>query len=403
MSKEICRFCGTEALKVCKKCLACGRCERCRNRQGWQSDIPALTGVQEYNILPRALGMECELGSSGLSFLRQFHPKIAVWKWTSDGSVNSGTELIVKAAAGDAFFKGAIETAEAFHAAGATTDESCGFHVHVNGLDLSVWDIRRLLLLWRNLEDEIFGLVEPRRQLNRFCRPCTETINTNVPALKKAKTSSELKAALIQAMYGLDINKPKKVWKWEPDLCFGYIYICTGCLSAEHTRGGTHMVNPYYYKGTHTTASHDDIRKAVKDGKLEPFYNNFSVNPKFVAQYKALISSALPSASDDLRQYQSYISGKYGSESRYWALNIHSWLYRGSIEFRLHHGTVALDDLVCWPLFCGWMVEAASRFPDFQIEKISTIEEMLALEKHGKQIFPAYLQTYIRNKRGGSN
>ena len=45
--------------------------------------------------------------------------------------------------------------------------------------------------------------------------------------------------------------------------------------------------------------------------------------------------------------------------SRYYALNLHSWLYRGTVELRMHHGTVDFDDCFNWALLCTSLVETA--------------------------------------------
>lgn len=44
---------------------------------------------------------------------------------------------------------------------------------------------------------------------------------------------------------------------------------------------------------------------------------------------------------------------------RYCDVNLHSWFYRGTIEFRAHHGTVNARELVGWPLMCLQLVHLA--------------------------------------------
>lgn len=55
---------------------------------------------------------------------------------------------------------------------------------------------------------------------------------------------------------------------------------------------------------------------------------------------------------------------------RYFGLNLHSALYRGSVEFRPHHGTVDVVELVYWPMFCLDIVTAASRMGPSQVQNI---------------------------------
>jgi hypothetical protein len=55
---------------------------------------------------------------------------------------------------------------------------------------------------------------------------------------------------------------------------------------------------------------------------------------------------------------------------RYFGLNLHSALYRGSVEFRPHHGTTDVIELVYWPIFCLDIVAAAARLGQSQVQNI---------------------------------
>lgn len=50
-----------------------------------------------------------------------------------------------------------------------------------------------------------------------------------------------------------------------------------------------------------------------------------------------------------------YTGGK-GHTARYRSLNIHSWAYRGSLEFRLHHGSTNANKIFNWATTCGAVV-----------------------------------------------
>jgi len=49
---------------------------------------------------------------------------------------------------------------------------------------------------------------------------------------------------------------------------------------------------------------------------------------------------------------------------RYVGLNLHSWMYRGTVEWRMKEASVELEELVTWPVWCGWFVEATSRMTE---------------------------------------
>jgi Putative amidoligase enzyme len=44
---------------------------------------------------------------------------------------------------------------------------------------------------------------------------------------------------------------------------------------------------------------------------------------------------------------------------RYRGLNLHSFFYRGTIEFRHHHGSVDPAEIYSWAMFCGFLLDAA--------------------------------------------
>lgn len=58
---------------------------------------------------------------------------------------------------------------------------------------------------------------------------------------------------------------------------------------------------------------------------------------------------------------------KYVNEARRWALNFHSWMMRGTLEFRLKEGTVEPEDLFYWPLWCGFFVEWLAARKDSEV------------------------------------
>lgn len=48
---------------------------------------------------------------------------------------------------------------------------------------------------------------------------------------------------------------------------------------------------------------------------------------------------------------------KYENAARRRAINFHSWMMRGTIEFRCFEGTTDPTDITNWPLWCAWLVE----------------------------------------------
>lgn len=65
-----------------------------------------------------------------------------------------------------------------------------------------------------------------------------------------------------------------------------------------------------------------------------------------------------------------------GNARRYLAFNIHSWHYRGTIEFRMHHGTTNFKKIIGWTSLLARMMDKANS-KDFQ--NLLTMEPLQAL------------------------
>jgi len=65
------------------------------------------------------------------------------------------------------------------------------------------------------------------------------------------------------------------------------------------------------------------------------------------------------------------VKGNKYNEARYGALNVHSWVYRGSIEFRMHHGTVNEEKITNWGILLAGIVDYAY---DNSEKKIKTLK-----------------------------
>ena len=184
-----CRSCGC----VCFECRACGRthggqkvcwccqqCETvcsCRKRPGWYKGLDqiktlAVRGVHRVvNTLQRPLSVEVELaewkGVLGWGGGTYFH-----YMRVHDGSVvPSGQEMVSTPMTGDQVVYGLSELGGTLAQRGATINNTCGFHVHVDATEFSYQDILRLLWLYLQFEDDIYNyLVTPDRVATRYCK-----------------------------------------------------------------------------------------------------------------------------------------------------------------------------------------------------------------------------------------
>lgn len=65
-------------------------------------------------------------------------------------------------------------------------------------------------------------------------------------------------------------------------------------------------------------------------------------------------------------QLQGHTGQKY-DQARYGALNLHSWFFRGTIECRMHHGTVNPEKITHWGILWAGILDAAMRLTEKQI------------------------------------
>lgn len=57
-------------------------------------------------------------------------------------------------------------------------------------------------------------------------------------------------------------------------------------------------------------------------------------------------------------------------EIRYRSINLHSWIYRGTIENRMHHGTIDVEKIVNWTMLNSAILEASCQMSNRDVESI---------------------------------
>lgn len=292
--------------KYCARCMMCKHCDKCRHMPAFIHPMRLNTRVTKgwINPLPRILGVELEIGD--WKQFRHYKFKQLRYSPAHDWSVKpSEEEMVITPLGGDQFFKGMIELAQALDMHKCIINETCALHVHVDGTDLSAFEVRRLLYIYANIEADVYKyLIAPWRSSNPevihycqmltkphvYCERC-ERYDTQYPRsratrevftktlvrLRAAKTTADIKAILVRTLYGLET----------PNL-----------------------------------------------------------------QYTQLMARK---------------GGRY-EWCRYVGLNLHAWQHRGTIEWRMKEGTENLMELTMWPLFCGWVTHAATRMNDVEAE-----------------------------------
>lgn len=304
----------------------------------------------QLNLLARPIGVEFEY-SYVVGFREAVNNSIGFAYWEHDGTLTKGgEELVVQPASGDLLLQYLTTLIGLHENYPPKVDQSCGFHVHVQSQDFTMLDLRRLIAMWCRCERDIFGtLVLAERRKGRddghhYCRPMA-----------------------------VDEGQRFESWQFTP---------------ADVTR----LMRKRMLEVTeHSTSSPDDrvqsfLMKKLYEimwtvGPVKRVIMPSTDDPKFAQKYvefKAYQTATYreQTAKNMFERIKAYKRTNGGAGGcRYASMNVHSHFFRGTIEFRLKEGTLDPAEIIFWPLFCGWFVEAATRLRDDEVMAISSLAD----------------------------
>jgi hypothetical protein len=131
------------------------------------------------------------------------HTTKTYWKVVSDASL-SGTdcfELVSPILEGERGLMEVAIVADALERAGAKVNGSCGFHVHVDGRDLTVDQLKRVSKMWLKYENCFDALVGASRRRNLYCKSITSKFTGVVHGFRVIDSAQDLRQ-LICAVNG---------------------------------------------------------------------------------------------------------------------------------------------------------------------------------------------------------
>lgn len=266
-----CACCGESVDAVCDDCSYCSECGHSRgcdnNGRPLQKHDLRFVESAEYkrNLYHRYASIELEIASADGHDRIRAQCSTARTSVVTDGSLpDTGFELNLQPANGDALVDVINDTCRALKADGAKVTKDCGYHVHIDARDLNFFDIARLIRLYARIEPALFKCVAKSRR-----------------------------------------TAPRD----------GSTWYCAKC-------GDDYLAS--------LNANSSDVEEGIARGV-----------------YKE------SKASIERRKRSKYDSARYA------ALNLHSWLHRGTVECRLHHGTINASKVTNWALLWVAIVEAA--------------------------------------------
>jgi hypothetical protein len=165
-------------------------------------EIEFLVPGQPRELIAVGLGVAQEISRRGVpcNYTGYTHRQIEAWKIVTDSTVTKigycGLELVSPpmSEARMVEIETACNTLKDLH---ATTNRTCGFHVHIGARNLSFPALKRLAYLYLENEDVIDTLMPPsRRQSNNiYCRSPKQ--HADMAALERASNLTQIAAAML--------------------------------------------------------------------------------------------------------------------------------------------------------------------------------------------------------------
>lgn len=378
-----CRKVHAKGWKFCNYCRHCSMFCKCRKRPKFLSGLATRekNAPKLINDLGRSLSLEIEVANWGtynstIARLPESHK--VLWQLNTstahDSSVTSGTELIVAPKAGDDFVKGVIQVATVLQQAGVKFDSTCGFHVHVNASDYNATAIKNILWLWRAYHPAMEGrLYSEERVNNAYCKETTRWLQDIFPLIEPVENPRILRA----------------IFTWVCAVGSRYFAAMTDSRVAERHQ-------------TEAALNYPKIRELLTG--VGPIDGYFIPKKLLINGIKYIIANQLTFPKDLIRKDGISVVRNHYNPIRYSSVNLASLWYRGSLEFRIKEATFALDELLMWPLFCGWLTEIAANTNFSTIKKITankTLAEFVAYRTYqGRRLFPEAVETWVHSKLG---
>lgn len=200
----------------CRDCHICNTCCQCHGIDRYNPETITFHDVEKTYKFPklgfrtnpskRYIAAEIEIGVANQDKTTEILDTIKKWGGSivDDGSLPkpTGFEINTAPANGELYVKQINEICEALEKQQCKITPECGLHVHVDARDFSYTDLKKLLILYEQIEPGIFSIIAPDRVNSTFCRPCGGAFAKGLQTVKP----DDLKTRIIGNVYGLGEN-----------------------------------------------------------------------------------------------------------------------------------------------------------------------------------------------------
>jgi hypothetical protein len=132
------------------------------------------------------------------------------WRIVSDTSISdeeNGAEYVMTYPANGDFLLNRVDNITKFiNNTGGFVDSSCGLHIHINGLDMQLEEMKRCLAIGKSMETWIYDMLPPDRKTSRYSKPLP---NFDVKKLMNISTYSEFVEFWYNKISNADITTEK--------------------------------------------------------------------------------------------------------------------------------------------------------------------------------------------------
>jgi putative amidoligase enzyme len=330
----------------------------------------------------RHISVELEIDTPGdLKRGRKLHEAVEKWgdSVVEDGSVHTGWEINTSPSSGEAFTRHIRELCDGMDLLELKPSRNCGMHVHVNTKDMGFQDLRRLILLYSRVERAIYDACHPYRLNHQYSAKCGQ----HFEGIVNSKKPTDFKGDIHAMLYGY--KKPPK-GGISPNTSQNPhgTYLNTGCAAIEQS----------YSEARLRTAGHSNTVPAYHAllacgavlGRLVPD------SVKEAARRRLQSPEPVKKTKNDgvLRELLEKKAQKRPGSLRYRSLNLHSFFYRGSVEFRHHEGSAEFHVIHGWGRLCAEIVTRAVKMTDAQINALPKNPRKALLE-----VLPPDLKEFV--------
>jgi hypothetical protein len=255
----------------------------------------------------------------GLSFANSLASSRPDARIVHDGTCPSGYEVVAGPFVGVEVLRYINSIAYLNNITESTFDYTCGLHIHVDMHRENVLALRNLTLLWWQLEEEIIRQFVPLKRRN-----------SNGFTRYAWPFRTVYSPADADVLASIDSNDRRAVERALYEWVYGY--------------------------------------PALTNADLPP---------------KPAIRGVGFNQNDKRAQNNPWASAANGpGNARYSALNLASWWWRGTVEFRLFQACGDYANLLRRALLCGWLCEIACRLTLSQITQLSSLHRFAASIPH---------------------